>query len=203
MSKQIPEGYVEDARGALIPVESIKEIDLMRDQLVREIYQRAQQMSAALKAMKAAMYADIDAFVELSAERYGVRIGGNKGNIQLVSFDGRYKVLRAIAEHIVFDERLQVAKELIDKCLHRWTEGSSPEIRALIDQAFQVDKNSTVNTRRVLDLRRLKIDDPDWLLAMTAIADAISVGSSKSYVRVYERDGKGNYLPVSLDIAAL
>ena len=32
----IPDGYWEDARGCLIPVEQIKEIDKARDELVRE-----------------------------------------------------------------------------------------------------------------------------------------------------------------------
>jgi hypothetical protein len=33
------------------------------------------------------------------------------------------KIQRNIAEHIVFDERLQAAKQLIDECLKEWTEG--------------------------------------------------------------------------------
>ena len=40
----IPDGYWEDARGCLIPVEQIKEIDKARDELVREKVAKAKAM---------------------------------------------------------------------------------------------------------------------------------------------------------------
>jgi len=56
----------------------------------------------------------------------------------------------------------------------------------------------------VLALRRLKIDDENWGKAMTLIADAMKVVSSKSYLRFYERDDvSGEYLPIQLDIAGV
>ena len=50
-----------------------------------------------------------------------------KGNVTLTSYDGKYKIQRAIAEYLHFDERLQVAKELIDD---RYTPNSgNPDAR--------------------------------------------------------------------------
>lgn len=202
--RNIPEGYKADARGALIPVENIKAIDILRDELVLEMAKKVRDQHLQLARLKAAMFADIQAFIDLSAEKYQVQVGGQKGNVCLMSFDGRVKVLRAVAENVVFDERLQVAKSLIDKCLRRWTEGSRSEIRALIDQAFQVDKAGQISTSRVLGLRRLEIDDEEWLHAMQAIGDALQIVGTKAYVRVYERiDGTDRYRPIPLDIAAI
>ena len=121
--------------------------------------------------------------------------------MQLLSFDGRYKVLRANQENIAFDERLQAAKDLIDQCLTEWTEGARSELRALINDAFRVDQAGNIRTGQVLSLRRLAIDDPRWQEAMLAIAEAVQVVGSKSYVRVYERDSQGEYRPIALDIA--
>ena len=123
---QTPAGYRQDARGRLIPEETIRPIDLQRDELVRELVAGARTVSAELSAFKARAFADIEAFVQLSAEEYGVNVGGNKGNIQLTSFDGRYKVLRAKADEIQFDERLQAAKALIDQCPGRVERGCPP-----------------------------------------------------------------------------
>ena len=85
----IPDGYWEDARGCLIPVEQIKEIDKARDELVREKVAKAKAMQKQLRQLKLELMGDIAAFVELSAERYGAKLGGDKGNITLQSFDGR------------------------------------------------------------------------------------------------------------------
>jgi len=180
----------------------IRPIDLARDSLVLEITAKAKELSALIASSKAGFFADIAAFVALSAEQYEVKLGGDKGNVQLLSFDGRYKVLRAISETLVFDERLQAAKALIDACLQRWSEGAQPEIKVLINDAFQVDKSGNINTGRVLGLRRLAIDDEEWKRAMTAIGEALQVSGSRSYVRIYERVGTSDkYQPITLDLA--
>lgn len=202
--KPIPDGYMEDAQGRLVPIETVKEIDRLRDQTVREIVARAKEVNDILAKFKAGVFGDIEAFIQLSGEKYGVTMGGKKGNVSLLSFDGRYKIQRAIAESLVFDERLQVAKELVDQCIHEWSEGSRAEIRALINDAFQVDTEGRVNTARILGLRRLDIKDEKWQKAMLAISDSVQVSGSKAYFRVYERVGDSDqYRAISLDIAAV
>jgi hypothetical protein len=201
--KQSQPGYMENAAGHLVPVEKVRPIDLARDELVREIVGKAKTVSANLGEFKVATFADIAAFVQLSAEQYGAKLGGHKGNVTLLSYDGRYKIQRAISETISFDERLQAAKALIDECITDWAKGSKPEIQVLVGDAFQVDKEGNINTGRVLGLRRLDIQDERWLRAMQAIGEALQVVGSKSYVRVYERIGDtGEYRAIPLDIAA-
>lgn len=200
--RTVPPGYRADAQGRLVAEDQIKPIDLARDQLVAEIVAGARRTSAVLTKFKADAFADIAAFVQLSAEEYGVRMGGTKGNVTLLSFDGRFKVIRAIAESITFDERLQAAKELIDECLREWTQGARTEVRTLVQDAFRVDKAGNIRTAQVLGLRRLDITDERWLRAMQAIGEAVQVVGSKSYLRVYERnDATGGYAPVALDVA--
>jgi len=198
----IPAGYRQDAQGRLVAEAQIKPIDLARDQLVTELVNRAKVLSTVITDFKQHAFADIAAFVQLSAEEYGVRLGGTKGNVTLLSFDGRYKVLRAIAESITFDERLQAAKSLIDDCLREWTEGARTELQTLVQDAFRVDKAGNIRTAQVLGLRRLDITDERWLRAMQAIGEAVQVVGSKSYIRVYERDDNtGQYQPIPLDVA--
>lgn len=204
-SKQaIPEGYRQNAQGHLIPEAMIKPIDLARDELVQSIVQHAQKVSNNLAQFKAAVFGDIEAFIDLSAEQYGAKLGGKKGNVSLVSFDGRYKIQRAVQESIAFDERLQAARALIDECLRDWTEGARPEVVTLVNDAFRTDTKGEIRTARVLALRRLEITDERWQRAMQAIGDACMVVGSKSYIRVYERVGDtAEYRPISLDIAGV
>ncbi|BDV42411.1 sulfate transporter [Geotalea uraniireducens] len=201
-NKVIPTGYMEDTQGRLVPVESIKVIDLARDALVMESMKEAQAMADALARFKGTIMEDIEAFCELSAEAYGARLGGKKGNVTLYSFDGRYKIIRSIDDFITFDERLQAAKVLIDECLKRWSEGSDAKLRTIVNDAFQVDKAGRINTNRVLGLRRIEIQDETWQRAMKAISESVQVVSSKAYVRFYERQPDGSYQQLNLNIAA-
>lgn len=204
--KEIPTGYMQDQAGRLVPMSTIKLIDIERDKMVYDIVEKARHLNSLIAAFKKEVFGDIAAFIEMSSEEYGVTLRGTtgKGNVTLNSFNGRYKVQRAISEHIVFDERLMAAKALIDECITDWSVGSRPEMQVLINNAFQVDKAGNINIGRVLGLRRLNISDDRWLAAMKAIGEAVQVIGSKSYVRVYERIGETDqYKPISLDIASV
>lgn len=204
MTQQILEGYRENAKGDLVPIAKIKEIDLMRDQLVNEIVQQAQELNGSLAGFKNNVFGEIAAFVQISAEQYGAKLGGHKGNVTLTSYDGRYKIQRAYAETLVFDERLQAAKALIDECINHWVEGANDNIRILVMRAFEVDKEGNINTTQVLSLRQYKIEDQNWHKAMDAIGESLRVAGSKAYVRIYQRVGDSDqYAPISLDLAAV
>ena len=199
---QVPEGFRLDAQGRHVPESMIKPLDLMRDELVMAIVGKTQELNQALADFKAKVFGEVDALVAVAADEYGAKLGGTKGNVTLFSYDGRYKVVRAKADNIRFDERLQGAKALIDECLQEWVKGSRPEIITLINDAFKVDQAGNIRTGSVLALRRLEITDERWIRAMQAISDAVTVVTTSSYVRVYERVGDTDrYEPISLDIA--
>lgn len=197
----IPDGYMVNAKGHLIPTDKVKPLDKIRDDVVKDMIGKAIDLQAQMSQIKSEIFAAFNDFVALSAQEYDTKIGGEKGNISLFSFDGKYKVQLAVSENIRFDERLQIAKQLIDECIVVWSAGSHDNIRALIHNAFQVDKQGKISTHRVLGLRRLDIHDEKWLKAMDAISDAIQVTDSKEYIRFYQRDEHGKYQAISLDFA--
>lgn len=199
----VPEGFLKDAKGHLVPLDLIKPIDMARNDLVLELVAKAQGVSNTLAAFKADAFGDIKAFVDMSAEQYNAKVGGKKGNITLMSFDGQFKVVQAAQDNIRFDERLQAARALIDECLTEWTQDARSEVRAIVNEAFRADKQGEISTGRVLALRRMEITDKRWQKAMEAIGDAVQVVGSKSYIRVYRRVGESEqYVPIPLDIAS-
>lgn len=201
---EIPPGFRKNAQGHLVPESTIKPIDLARDGLVQELILAAKAQTEQLREFKTRIFGDVAAFVTLSAEQYETQIGGKKGNITLMSFDGRYKINVATAESITFDERLQAAKALIDECIHEWSKDSGPEIKVLVQQAFDTDKEGNISTGRVLGLRRLNITDERWKRAMQAIGESVQVVGTKQYARFYERVGETNeWKPIPLDVAAV
>lgn len=197
------EKFMTDPQGRLIPVEMVKDVDKLRDQTISDIMAKTFAMRDALRAFKEEVWSNIQEFISLSAEEYGVSWGGKKGNITLTTYDARYKVVVAINDNLQFNEKLQVAKQLIDECIQAWSSDARPELKALVDNAFAVDKQGNISTTRVLGLRRVNITDEKWLKAMQAITDSIQVVSSKRYMRFYTRLQDGSYQQIPLDISSL
>lgn len=147
---------------------------------------------------------EIADLVTVAGDRYGINLGGKKGNVSLLSFDGRYKVTRQYREVVAFTEEIEAAKALIDSCLERWSEGANINIKAVVSQAFRTNTKGEIKTGKVLDLMRMDIDDEEWTRAMNALKDALQSVGTAVYVRLYERVGESdNYRPISLDIASL
>jgi len=200
----IPPGFWADAKGKLTHETLVRDIDKERDRLVKDLFKQAVELNQTLAEFKKRAFGDIAAFVSLSLEQYKVDVGGKKGNVTLYTYDGKYKITRAIQDSMKFDERILAAKELIYQCVTEWTEGARPEAKAIIDHAFKTDNEGNLSVSRILSLRKLDIKDERWLSAMDAIGESLQVVSSKSYIRVYERIGDtDNYRPIPLDLAAV
>lgn len=200
----VPPGYMKDAIGRLTPVELVSDLDKMRDKVVRDLALSALDVNAMLKHFKKLAFSEIAALVELSFERYGAKVGGLKGNVTLMTYDGQYKIVRQVQETLRFDERLQAAKALINELVLEWSADSRPEIKVLVNDAFSVNREGYVQTDRVLSLLRLEIKDEKWLRAMDAISESLQVVGSRSYVRVYQRVGMTDkYQAIALDISSV
>lgn len=84
--------YLKDQNGNLKPDAMVKEVDKLRDEMVRNFALQAKEHSNVLAQFKRQVFDDTGAFVSLSADKYGVKIGGAKGNVSLFTYDGQYKM---------------------------------------------------------------------------------------------------------------
>jgi len=201
---QIPEGYMKDAKGRLWPQDTVKETDKLEDQLVAKIMEYADDLSAQIARFKAHTFDDVSTFMDLLAEKYDTKKGGAKGNVSFTSFDGLTQVRVQVQDYITFGPELQIAKDLIDECINEWSEGSRDELRALVNNAFNVDKQGQVNREALFRLRRLSIEHDKWKKAMDAINDSIRVAGSKTYVRFYRRkSAEDRWTAIPIDLAAV
>lgn len=195
--------YMVDAKGALVPLESVKATDKLMDETVRKVLAFAAPLADQIARFKQHCFDDVDAFVALLEQEYGKRPGGQKGNITLTTFDGCLKVQVQVSDDVTFGPELQIAKGLVDDCLREWSADSRPELRSIVERAFNVDREGRVNRYELLRLLRLEISDSRWTRAMDAIRDSMRVVGSKRYVRFYRRnDPQGAWEAVSIDVAA-
>ncbi len=198
---ELPEGYARNSQGHLVPLAMIKPADLQRDTLVRELFAEYARLQAACKAFRDEADAAIDAHLELVAEQYGVKRGGQEGNLALSSYDGELRILRAREKQIVFTDEIHAAKKLIFECVAEWAEGARDEVKVALDDAFRQDSQGHLSVSRILGLLRWNIKDARWLEAMQAIKDSIRVQSTKDYLRFYRRDPatrKYNHQPAGI-----
>ncbi|UCH62716.1 MAG: DUF3164 family protein [Fidelibacterota bacterium] len=173
-----------DGQGRAVPPRYIDPVVKARDRLVRRIASKTQRLHEQMSVVKAEVLALVDEYLAQVAAGYDENW---KGNAELVTFDGRLKVEVKISEALEFDERLQLAKQKIDHCLRSWTGNARAEVRAIINQAFQVDSKGRINIRSILTLRQLKFDDPVWSEGMALIADSLRIRTTRRYVNVYQR----------------
>lgn len=197
-----PAGYLKNSKGHLVPQELVKPIDALRDELVRDLCAEADNISEQLASFKRRALARIDEFVEFSAAEYDVKMGGKKGNIDLVSYDGELKIVVQVRDLLQLDERMLAARALIDEYLAEMLDGAKSDIVKLINGAFSTDPAGQVSVSKVMGLRRIDIDHPTWRRAMQALVDAMSINGSCRYIRLYRRTGDSNaYTSICLDIA--
>lgn len=195
--------YMVNARDALIPLETVKATDLLMDEAVRKIMGFADDLNAQITRFKEHTLNDVSELLALFDQEHGVSLGGTKGNVTLTSFDGTLKVQLAIADQITFGPELQSAKKLVDECLVEWSADSRPELRAIVQRAFNTDKEGLVNRAELFSLLRLEIADARWERAMKAIRDSIRVDGTKEYVRFYRRhNARAKWLAVTIDVAS-
>ena len=186
--ENIPQGYMQNALGHLVPEAQVGEVDKLRNQLVLELIGKAVETARAVGEFKMKAYADVCAFIDLCAEKYNVKLGGRKGNVMLVSYDGRYRILLAVDETIAFTEQMSLARKLIFDCIEKWSEGAEPALVTLVTKAFETDKQGHLSAGRILALRGLKIEDETWKRAMELIGESIQVQSTVHYLRFYRRN---------------
>lgn len=194
--------YMTDARGALVPVGTIKAQDLLIDETVRKIMGFAVSLSEQVARFKGHTFDDIGSMQALLEQEYGAKAGGPKGNITLTTFDGLQRVTLKMADLIEFGPELQAAKKLVDECLNDWSADAGDELRTIVNRAFQVDREGRINRAEIFMLLRAQIEDARWKRAMDAVRDSIRIIGSKAYLTFHCRpSADAAWTGISIDLA--
>ncbi|NHO33305.1 DUF3164 family protein [Acetobacter fallax] len=140
--------------------------------------------------VKQEIFSDIAAFEQLIFDQYNARIGGRRGGFSFESFDGCTKVTVATSDYMRTTEALPAAQALVNEILDDLISegGVSADLRTLVTAAFERDERTgRVNVQRLIGLRQLNLQHPRWEDARAAISDAVTVGGSKTGIRVHVR----------------
>ena len=204
MAEKDKKGRWIDPAGSHVPPKYIDPVDKKRDQLVEKEIRQALLMQERLSKFKAAVMADIGKYLDWLATRCGEDSLSPGGNYQLTNFSGTRRLQVKVNKVIEFDERLQLAKQKIDDCLERWSEGANDNLKAVVFDAFKVDRKGNVDTKRILGLRKLKITDKAWKAAMDLITEAVTVTGTRSYLIFQQKKTReSEWETIRLDLAGV
>lgn len=178
-----------NADGAYVPLDRIREVDIMRDDLVTRLCAQADLISVKIAEIRDTANSEISAFADLSAGEHGVKLRGRKGGFSLLSYDGLLKIVVDNDTLLAVNEKVSVAREAVFACVRRWSEGANANLAEIVRRAFEVDKQGHLSLARLLALRSYRIEnDPEWDGAMEALSQGLTAYGSKTYVRYYRRE---------------
>ncbi len=186
-------GELLNGSGKWVPKKNIPKKDLKRDSIVSKLFSRAEKTESNIRTFKDTVLKEVNSWIEYLEEEAGISgatLKNTKGNICLTDLAGQKQIIVKINDMIEFDEGLNIAKTLIDECLSSWSEGANDNIKAIISEAFNVDKKGKVNTYMVLRLLKLKIRDKRWEKAMELIKESMNVAGSRRYVNFRVRKSR-------------
>lgn len=202
--RTIPDGYIEDAKGRLVPETLVKPLDKLRHDTALEMMDIVQETHDHLRRVKRQLFELMEAYVETAMEEYGADPKSGKGHVAIATLDGRVKVERSPYKGFMLTEELKAAKALIDEYLAEQTADIGPELKAIVEDIFEVGETGRPNVKEVMRLRRYNIGDPRWQKAMLAINDALKVVYSNEYIRAYRRnEDTGKFDNVTLQFSAV
>ena len=199
-STHVKERTLTDAQGREFPVKVLHTEIVEKDAAVKKAMDCALKLQERIISDKQKLIQTIEKYLNDAARRNNLEW---KGNALLISFDEKYRVEMRFREKIQFGIELQLAKQKIDECIKAWSADSNDNLKAIVNDAFQLDKNGQLARYRIFSLRRFKIKDPVWKEAMELIDKAILVTSTKQYISFAVRDEAGNYNRIVLNFSTL
>lgn len=202
-ANNVPEGYMKDRKGRLVPLAQVPAHDLEMDTFVRKHIAGAISIQRVMSEFKKSVFGDCHAFLALLDEKFNAKRGGQKGNVTFSTYDGEQQIIIKVSDVISLGPEIQSAKVIIDECIADWSKGADENLMAIVNDAFVVDRQGKLSMSRILGLLRLDIKDERWPQVKEAIKDAIICNETKCYINFRQRDDEGKLVNIPLDMAAL
>ncbi len=196
-----PPGCWTDREGRFVKVDRIEPYESLREETIRPLVEGYLALYLGMADLKARLIDEIEALVATVWDLHGVKLEGKKKNATFYLYDGSFKIERNFNELTVYNEKFEVAEELIREFLDGMTESLDDEVKRFILAAFERNDKREIRRAEIIRLRRHNFDDPKWQQAMGIIRDAEEIVDSKCYFTVSVRDADGQYQPLPLSLS--
>ncbi len=191
---------LRNADGDLVPV--TKDV-VARDKAIHGTISLLEGVQESNKQANKKVWKTWDNFFTEAYEKHGMNFfEEDKQSITLFSFDGKHKVSLSAPHNIVWNEKIGVAKKLIEEVVAEQYK-DDPFINALVKQLLNSQQGGKVNTYALSMFRKIENPDPRWAQAQKTIGEAQDVSQGKKYIRAYNKDQKGAWKQIVVNFSAL
>lgn len=204
MAKKDSKGRWIDAAGNHIPAKYVDAVAKKRDPMVERLHREATKVQDRLTKFKELARAEIDKYLDWLAASNNEKELNQGGNYKLDNFSGNLRIELKVHKINQFDERIQLARQKIERCAERWAEGANENLQVVVANAFAVDKRGNFDNQKILGLRNWKIKDREWKEAMDLITDSLSFAGTREYLMFQVRDTPDSeWRTIRLDLAGV
>ena len=181
-----------------------KDYERRKDEKVMHMITVAQTINAGVVMFKNECHKEFDEQVEELKKYAGGLRKNSKGGFQLVSSDGRYKMVRSVKSLPTWDERADEAVTLINEFLEDKLKRTKhfPMIKTLLEK----NKAGELSYPMVMRLHEIKddYDDKRWVKAMQLLEESYSRQySGYSYEFYIKNEDTGKYEMIPLNFSQL
>jgi hypothetical protein len=195
-----------NAQGQTVPAQYLSEYEKLRDKIARKIAVVFIAEQAKLRSIKESVFALVAQLQAAALKDTDVeRLGGDQGYIQFRSFDGLVTVRVDNAKRTEFDERLQIAQQLVIEAVKELSGyAKHADLVEISTKAFQPRRNGNLDMQRIRELKTYKVEHPKWKQAVEIINECERVIGHRRYIRVsIKADRNSEPENIILDIASV
>jgi hypothetical protein len=176
-----------NAEGIPVEVKRIQTEEKKRERVVNKTIKQALKASEILTRFHEDAVRLVDNYLQEVAEQYGEAW---QGATTLYNFNQTQKIDVKISKTIDFNEHFNTAEKKIFKYIETITTDLNSDVASIVRLAFSRNRAGVIDPKKILDLKRLKIKDKDWVEAMELIDKSIFVKSTKRYLNFWIREDK-------------
>jgi hypothetical protein len=178
---------IKDAQGRICQLALFSEVQIARDRLIKQEVLEAKNRATEQSLYHQELIASITEFFRFSAEQHNAKVLGDEEGISMTSIDGLMRIKLVKAKSATGNEKLMIAKTMLEDLVEKRGANIEPFFKTLALSAFETSSTGQMRLDKVMELKNLRCDYPEWLEIKAALDQAIEYVFKKRYALFYER----------------
>ncbi|MFK5950175.1 MAG: DUF3164 family protein [Methylococcales bacterium] len=190
--------------GNLVPMAYISPGNRLKERSAGSLLKDAKRINDQLSEFKIKMQKLCDEVYEKMIEEFKAK-KDTKGNFSWFNFDRSTKIDVSVNERIDFDDiTIQACKQKLDEFLNESLDAKHEFVKEMVTDAFSTSKGN-LDAKKVMNLLkwRKQVKAPLFQEALDLMEESIRRPDSKTYFRIWERDGSGEYHLIDLNFSSI
>lgn len=203
-AKKIPEGYLQNRLGHLVPVDQIDDVTQQRNELILNIFEQVEEANKLLEYLKQSCNEDSEAHLVIANDDKVTEAEAAESSVTLESFDGSL-VWKIVQEpELIATEHVVELQKLLRHAVDELPDGARKPVTAIIKTVVNLETGKPIDLRLLKKMRRIKVlNSQSWIKAMSMLDSCTEQVGLRRYHRFYVRSEDGDLQMVKLNFSAV